>query len=376
MKSQFIVVLVMWCIGLTSEASIIRADVSDPPTSAILLDAPMPDQVGIAAYTHVAAVQPGRMWCSYASRSYTYTAFLPLLNTVLPWAIINTREAARSFYLTNYVSSTSGILINWTGSYPSCIPGTTSVTFRDAVLRRLNFYRAMAGVPAITRFSDDYNRLSQAAALMMARNSNLSHSPPAAWDCYSSDGYTGAGSSNLALGAYGTAAIDLYIRDFGAGNTAVGHRRWVLYPQTQEMGTGDAPNISGYYQANSLHAWDSHIWEPRPGTRDSYVAWPPAGYVPYQIVAARWSFSYPGATFANAVVSMMQDSTPVAVAQSVPAYGYGENTLVWIPNGMSDSNIWPKPATDITYHITINHVLISGQDRTFVYDVTVFDPQQ
>ena len=52
------------------------------------------------------------------------------------------------------------------------------------MLLRLNYYRAMAGVPATVTFSDTYNAMDQQAALMMSANGQLSHSPPTTWTCY------------------------------------------------------------------------------------------------------------------------------------------------------------------------------------------------
>jgi hypothetical protein len=34
------------------------------------------------------------------------------------------------------------------GSHSSCIPGDTAAAFRDSVLLRINYFRAMSGVPA------------------------------------------------------------------------------------------------------------------------------------------------------------------------------------------------------------------------------------
>jgi hypothetical protein len=173
---------------------------------------------------------------------------------------------------------------------------------------------------------------------------------------------------------YGWNAITGYMRDPGSGNYFIGHRRWVLYPQTQEMGTGDIPPIGRYSPANALWVFDSHLWEPRPATRDEFVAWPPRGYVPYQVVFARWSFAYPDADFSNASVKMTSSGSTVSLTQSPVLDGYGENTLVWIPLGLNDGASWPRPASDTTYAVSVQNVKIGGQSRTFTYDVIVFDP--
>ncbi|MDP2045463.1 MAG: CAP domain-containing protein, partial [Deltaproteobacteria bacterium] len=228
-------------------------------------------------------------------------------------------------------------------------------------------------------FSDTYSAKNQKAALMMSVNKQLNHDPPISWTCYSPEGAEGAGNSNLALGVNGRDAIDLYIQDPGTGNGFVGHRRWIFYPQTQTMGTGDIPASNGFAPANSLWVFDGNYGGPRPVTREEFVAWPPPGYVPYQVTYRRWSFSYPGADFSSAAVTMTLDGVSLPVTLGPLATGYGENTLVWSPEGIDfvegiNRETWPVPAKDTAYRVTINNVIISGVSRNFAYSVTVFDP--
>jgi uncharacterized protein YkwD len=321
-------------------------------------------------------VQPERSHAQSTAQdtatTYTYTAYLPLAVSAAPWADISTRQASLGYYQSYYLTSDGGA-IGWTGNLDSCTPGTTASTYRAAVAQRINYYRGMAGVPAIITLNDTYNQKAQAAALMMSSNNALSHTPPTSWQCYSSLGAAGAGSANLALGASGPAAINLYMRDNGNRDT-VGHRRWVLYPQTQQMGTGDVPATSGHSATNALVIWDDHLWDARPTTRDPYVAWPPPGYVPYTVVYAYWTFSYANADFSSATVSMSSGGSNLSVAVYKPQNGFGENTLLWIPMGLNDSSNWPKPSADTTYHVNVNNVLISGTPHNFSYDVIIFDP--
>lgn len=297
------------------------------------------------------------------------------------------REVSRTFFTTYYLAADQPI--GWTGNSATCSEGTTLLTFQDTVLLRLNYFRAMAGVPAAVTFSDIYSAKNQKAALMMSVNNMLSHDPNvlANWLCHTAEGIEAAGSSNLALGVNGRDAIDLYIQDPGTNNGFVGHRRWILYPQTQIMGTGDIPANNGFAPANSLWVFDENIWGPRPSTREEFVAWPPPGYVPYQVTCRRWSFSYPEADFSSAAVTMTQDGVSLPVTLGPLETGYGENTLVWSPEGINfvlrtinsetwpvQIESWPVPAKDTVYQVTINNVIISGVSRSFAYSVTVFDP--
>lgn len=210
---------------------------------------------------------------------------------------------------------------------------------------------------------------------MMSRNNNLSHDPPATWSCYTADGAEAAGSSNLSLGNYGWNAVSGQVRDNGANNSAVGHRRWILYPQTQTMGTGDIPPTASYSAANALWVFDDHYGTARPATREAYVAWPPPGHVPYQVVPARWSFSYASANFSTATVAMTRAGNPVPVAIQPVQNGYGENTLAWIADGL-DANVatWPNPGADVGYRVQIGNVLVGTTPTSFSYDVIVIDP--
>jgi uncharacterized protein YkwD len=288
------------------------------------------------------------------------------------------REAVRAFYNTHYTGS-SGAAIGWSGNVGACNAGTTAAAFRNGVATRINFYRAMAGVPAGITLDSTYNSGAQAAALMMSANGMLSHDPPTSWSCYTSAGDTGAQNANLTLSVNGPGAIDNYLEDFGSSNGAVGHRRWILHPQTQTMGTGDIPEGTGagaYAAANALWVFDSHLFEVRPATRQTFIAWPPAGYVPYPVVWPRWSISHPTADFRGASVTVMSKGAAIPVTLHPVVNGYGENTLVWYPSLLDPSHPydWPKPAADTDYLVTVAGVVMGGATQTVRYTVTVFDP--
>jgi hypothetical protein len=298
-------------------------------------------------------------------------SFLPLIGRASPppWIDPSNREASLNYFNQAYRAS-EGAAVGWTGSHAGCIAGETAAAFRQAIQLRINYFRAMAGAPAVVQLDDVYSAKAQQAALMMSANGQLSHNPPPSWLCYTAEGAQAAGSSNLYLGAFGPAAITGYVYDPGSGNYAVGHRRWILYPQTQRMGTGDIPPVGGARSSNALWVFDEHMWQPRPQTREEYVAWPPPGYVPYQVVFPRWSFSYAGANFSQAVVEMSAGGQAIPVAVQPVVNGYGENTLVWEP-GLSFGS---PPGADTAYDVAVGGVVIGGAPRDFSYRVIVFDP--
>jgi uncharacterized protein YkwD len=302
----------------------------------------------------------------------TNVAFLPLIHQLpelMPWIDPSVRQTSLDYYNQVYRAS-DGVDIGWTGNHANCLAGETSTAFREAVQLRINYFRAMAGVPATVQLSAEYSRKAQQAALMMSVNGQLSHNPPPSWLCYTAEGAEAAGSSNLFLDVYGPAAITGYIEDPGSGNYFVGHRRWILYPQTAWMGSGDIPNSGSYWSSNALWVFDENIWNPRPQTRAAFVAWPPLGYVPYQVVFPRWSFAYDDADFSEAAVTMSTGGQAVPLAVQPVVNGYGENTLVWEP----DLKVDVLSAGDTAYNVSINGVKINGVAHDFIYQVILFDP--
>lgn len=299
----------------------------------------------------------------------TLFAQLPPLDTMK-------RDDSRVFYNAIWPAS-ENVAMGWTGSSSTGNAGTTSYSYKQAVMLRVNFYRAFAGIPAGVTNNPDWSTLDQDAALMMSANKAVSHNPPSSWRFYSDSGATGAGKSNLALSNAGPAAIASYMEDPGSVNAPVGHRRWILFPQTQQMGTGDVPASGGNYAANALWTLDTnHYADARPPVRDQFVAWPPRGYVPYQLVYPRWSFSYPAADFSNASVSVTRNGVALSVRIESRFQGYGENTLVFVPGNVNpDSWTGPvRPSGDVYYDVNVNNVSLNGAAQNFSYRVIQFDP--
>jgi hypothetical protein len=280
------------------------------------------------------------------------------------WIDTTNRTTVAQFYQTQYVGS-QNIDPGWTGSYVTGNPGTTTAAFKQTVLNRINYYRSMAGEDNVTSFDAAFNAKDQQAALMMSANKNLSHTPPLDWLFYTADGAAAANVSNLSLGAWGSNAIDLYMHDFG--QEIVGHRRLILYPQTTVMATGDVPAQDAFPGSNALYTITDKYLDPRPATRQPYVAWPASGYNPYQIIPQLWSFAYAGADFSNANVSVMSNGIAVNVSKKPVQDAAGESTLVW---GMPD----PFGATEKTFNVQVSNVLVNGTPQSFSYNVTSFDP--
>ncbi len=284
---------------------------------------------------------------------------------------ITSRENVRNFYNAVYNAS-NDISADWMGDISNCNSGQSSQQHKEATLRRINFFRAMAGVPAWITFTGSANAKARSAALLASANNALSHYPPSSWDCYSPIASQASASSNIALGETGPNAITAYIEDAGSHNLSVGHRRWLFYPQTKIMGTGDISPASGTGQkASAINVFDDQYGQIRPETRNEYVSWPPAGFVPYQMVFPRWSFSIPHADFSQAQVTVTLNNQAIGVNVYPAENGYGENTLVW----EIKSTDLVKPNTDLVYQVSVNNVLINRRFvKNYTYQVKAFDP--
>ena len=289
----------------------------------------------------------------------------------------NSREQVREFYNAVYLAS-EGVPMDSSALTASCDAGTNSAAFLAAELWRINWFRAMSGIPAAVTFSASEDAEDQSAALMMSANNALMHvGIPPAWSCFSASGTNAAANSNLALGADGPDAISGYIWDYGAANAAVGHRRWILYPQTQVMAGGDVPAQGADSAANATWILDANYGGPRPATTEPYVAWPPPGYVPYPVVFPQWSFALSNADLNTASVTMQSNGVSLSVVVQPYEAGSGEDTLVWYPSNLdptSYSTIFPFNGSDTVYAITINNAQTIAGPQSFSYTVTVFDP--
>lgn len=281
----------------------------------------------------------------------------------------------------------AAVPMDWSGNVGACVAGSTSVAHRQAVIARVNLYRVLAGLPGDVGLAGGTVRgNTQAAALMFSANEALSHQPPGNWLCWTQAGADGAGQSNIAVGygsnaAAGVNAVALYMEDGGSFNQAVGHRRWILYPPQQVMGSGSIPwaSSSGRWAANALYVFGSS--GPRPATPEG-VAWPARGFMPDVLLPSgskRWSLSIRNADFSNASVQMWKDGVPLPDPVIEPLqyngqpYGahIGDNTIVWVATAVDYGVNTPR---DVVYHVRVSGISGPGAPAVVAYDVIVFDP--
>lgn len=295
----------------------------------------------------------------------------PTSSAILPWATTDDGYAAGVIDTDNESSvraawestlANGKKPIEWSGSTGRCLAGTTSGQFKLAVLDRVQWYRAMAGVDPRIRLDESSNRYAQAAALVMAANYDLSHEPDGSWQCFSTEAYEGASHSNLHLGYFGPKAIDSYMEDDGSDNQEVGHRRWILDPTLLTIGTGDTTSSNALWVINESE-------RPNPLVRESsgFVMWPPRGFVPRSAIHERWSVSHPTADFVSATVE---------ISAGGRAYEITEVLTSGATIGSSNAIIfeWRRPPSgtkEVT--VVIRNIEVAGSMRDLSYVVKPID---
>lgn len=289
------------------------------------------------------------------------------------------REEVRIFYNTVYQAAEGPVALNWSGNIATCTPGTISQSVRDRAQLRVNYYRAMAGLPTDVVFTPDLNDTAQAGAFLNSANKQTEHVPPNTWTCYTDKGAEGAKSNLIGGGSNtegaGPRAIDTWMYDSSTGNEQVGHRRWIIYPPQQAMGFGEVPATNGFTSTSALYVFGPRKAQ-RPTPRDEFVAWPPPGFIPADIVSPRWSFSLPDADFSASTVTLTRNGAALPVTiQNAGGGGYGDPTLVWIRNDQIGNVLFNRPTADEAYTVAINNVKIGGASRNFTYNVTLIDPR-
>ena len=277
---------------------------------------------------------------------------------VIPTPELTSRETALEDYNTNYLGSEVSDP-GWTGSTETCNAGTLPQATHDKVIKRINYFRRMVGLNDNTTLDPSKYGMYQDAALMMKANSALNHTPPDTWICYTQNGYSGASTSNLALGAHASNAVTLFINDPGASNTSVGHRRWILHSAKTQFSYGST-NSSMSLGVIGVAGGNTKI--------PAFIAYPPNGYIPQTLTFPRWSFGIAGADFSAATVTMTGDSVNIPVTIISAGGNYGDKTIVWEPQGIvTNSN------ADVSYTVTVSGIAGAAQ-TSYTYTSIIFKP--
>ena len=276
-----------------------------------------------------------------------------------PTPNLTAREQVVRDYEENYMAA-DAFLRDWTGAVEQCDAGFLPNDVYTKALQQINYYRRQVGLNDNITLDEEKNRKCQQAALMMMANSDLDHSPPKDWKCYSEEGAQAAGKSNLGHGYRSArAAIDGYMKDAGIKN--LGHRRWIIYSRAQEFGFGATSN----YNALWVIGGDGDNPEAK---QLEYIPWPPAGHVIDRLVFPTWSFSIPKANFSESKVTLTGPNGEIKLDDYLPQKGFGDNTIAWNPG---EGEIKSEKGKDFNYQVTVSKVKIDDAFKDFTYEVII-----
>jgi hypothetical protein len=263
---------------------------------------------------------------------------------------INTYSQASVNYYYNYLwKSGAAVPTGWTGSVSGCHPGTSSAEGHRAAINAINFARRMNGLSPITgaySTTATQNVNAQKSALIMEANGALSHNPPTSWRCWTKAGAQTAGKSNLALQSPVTTpvgAVKSMFDEPGSSNYAVGHRRWLLYPNSDVFGFGFTQRAASIQVIG--------LKQDTANNHPKWVTWPSDGYFPNTIEpAGRWSITGQKSTCFNyATVKVGYGSSYLGITLlNRTDRAYGNPTMSWqLPSGYSKTG---------TYRVVVSNV--------------------
>lgn len=229
-----------------------------------------------------------------------------------------------------------------------CDIGMLSTAGKADALKRLNLFRWLSGLGPTTEDAG-LDATDQACANLEAwwdfTSTASPHAPPATTKCYTAQGASGAGMSNIAWGSGDPSqAMDQWVEDNGNATT-MGHRRWIVNPPLGPIGLGYWQTGGTYGNAACLAVFGSSGTSVVP----PWVAVPNPGPVPVEVAKWTWTFhsNLGGTENANIAVLRLSDHAMLAVTKQTLQQGYGQKAIAWQPMGWT-------PAAGETYRVTIS----------------------
>lgn len=268
-----------------------------------------------------------------------------------------------------------------------CKEGFLKESEIQKVLDLVNYIRSLHDLPAVTYHYED-DPASAKAALMMAAQGTISHTPPSSFACYTELGRSVTEKSNLHINMYGSpnpsniasceSGIRGWLFDNYSGNPEkVGHRRAIINPFLKYFSFGRCdgkPKASSQWpyvttmtfkfnndEVQNLNNWD-----------DEFVAYPYHEY-PSELFLKDFFLSFSffhdkqrwfqnNVDFSEAIIEMKdEDGNPVTVHSKYSdneGWGAVVNCLVWKADNLVDN---------VRYNVKISNVKAGGQTRDFEY---------
>ncbi|RKP52882.1 CAP domain-containing protein [Cohnella endophytica] len=270
-------------------------------------------------------------------------------------------------------------------------PGSLKTSRIQEGVNAVNFYRFLSGLPYDIVSSSVLNTQAQYGSVLLASEGNFSHKPPKPAEmpqAFYDKGLASTSSANI-YASFGyddpiiPRSIDAYMEDSDKGNLPVlGHRRWLLNPQLQNIGIGMAEGAEDWTYS-ALQVFD----QSRKKKVDyNYVAYPAQGAFPTEVFAPSyaWSISLNMQKFKkpvdkNVTVYMKRLSdnkmwslglknrkvTETGAYFNVENNGYGSGSaLIFRPDGVKEYKAGDR------YTVTVTGLQgIDGKSRIVSYNV-------
>lgn len=282
-----------------------------------------------------------------------------------------------------------------------CQPGQAVRDGVAPIVESWNFLRGLNGLNAV--MLDDSGAIApyaQAAAMVSARNGELSHYPAAAgFACATEDAQRGARHSNLAQSVSQTSAETAlwYYMDYSSPknpvNDQLGHRLFMQDPQLSLTSVGAADG----YTAISVRTGEGYPTMPPEAMRNheaptpAWMSWPSAGFFPKQLLTSvgmtkdgpdqeRWSFSVLNGDLSQATARVID---PAGKDLPVTVIRPGESGVAFTPRAIANySTLLMKFPTierlpigqeNLVYRVHVEGVKGTPKS-TYEYQVALFDP--
>ena len=217
-----------------------------------------------------------------------------------------------------------------TPSVEEFIPGALNGAFLQDGLNAVNYVRAIAGLSPVA-LNPEKNDLAQAGALLLAAG-EFSHTPsrPAGMpNALYQKGYQATSTSNIGQGYRNLWEFTLSCAD-DAGESTLGHRRWLLNPSLTTIGMGYVEgSVTTVVTGGSTDAAGHDL-----------VTWPSEGVFPAELVGSStvWSctpdpdkYDVSGSSLTVTVTD--NHGGRCVLGESAPAYGrlLPQVGAVWLP---------------------------------------------
>ncbi len=314
----------------------------------------------------------------------------------------------------------------WNGRVVTGDAGTINPQYIEATINRLNFMRALAGLPGDITPDSNLSSQAQRIALMLAESPSqgptMLHDPLRGGTDTITDNRAGKyffpeavdlmkqGTTSYRGGAAETLYASIVSDDNGAvffaGDNHVYpfKRKILLSPQLSSAGVGTVQPTSWIINENgrsSTRSFDGATGaittrsNTSTTTSENPILWPPAGNIPYVFIDENWSATIPGADMRGASVTVTGpegQKLPIrylkAESWEILNHAPGDkhiDTLAWMVSEGGVFNLqtrqytekpvpFGQPYVELDLHVSIQNILLNGSYTSLNYTIHQYNP--